>query len=149
MRENKGNRQGHVRASGHFKGYVNPCLLSLHSSNLGFNLGPVCSTVVCVADDAYLMSGSPSGLQGALNIISKYAKKYQLRFNAEKTKIIVTGSKLDMAFYKDTKPWTLNGERIEVVDNNDHLGLVVSGYEEEQMNVDKTIIKCRNLYLPC
>ena len=49
-----------------------------------------------------------------------------------------------MAFYKDTKPWTLNGERIEVVDNNDHLGLVVSGYEEEQMNVDKNIIKCRN-----
>ena len=144
VRENKGNRQGHVRASGHFKVYVNPCLLSLHSSNLGFNLGPLCSTVVCVADDAYLMSGSPSELQGALNIISKYAKKYQLRFNAEKTKIIVTGSKLDMAFYKDTKPWTLNGERIEVVDNNDHLGLVVSGYEEEQMNVDKNIIKCRN-----
>ena len=40
------------------------------------------------------------------------------------------GSKLDMAYYKDTRPWTLNGERIEVVENNDHLGRVVSGKKE-------------------
>ena len=37
--ENKGNRQGHVRASGHFKVYINPCLLSLNSSQLGFDFG--------------------------------------------------------------------------------------------------------------
>ena len=147
VRENKGNRQGHVRASGHFKVYVNSCLLSLRSSSLGFNLGPLCTTAVCVADDAYLLSDSPSGLQGALNIISHYAKKYQLNFNAGKTKAVVTGSKLDMNFYKDTRPWTLNGERIKVVDNNDHLGLVVSGYEEEQKNVDENIIKCRKFSL--
>ena len=144
VREDKGNRQGHVRASGHFKVYINPCLLSLRNSNLGFNLGPLCTTAVCVADDAYLFSGTPSGLQGALNIISNYAKKYQLNFNAEKTKIVVTGSKVDMNFYKDTRPWTLNGERIRVVDNNNHLGLVVSGSEEEQKNDDKNILKCRN-----
>ena len=61
-----------------------------------------------------------------------------------KTKIVVTGSKLDMAFYKETSPWTLNGEKVKVVDNNEHLGLVVSGSEEEQKNVDENIIKCRN-----
>ena len=41
VREDKGNRQGHVRASGHFKVYINPFLLSLRNSNLGFNLGPL------------------------------------------------------------------------------------------------------------
>ena len=142
--EYKGNRQGHVRSSGHFKVYINPCLLSLNSSNLGFNLGPLCTTAVCVADDAYLLSDSPSGLQGALDIISHYAKQYQLRFNADKTKVVVTGSKLDMAFYKDTTPWTLNGEKVKVVDCNEHLGLVVSGTDEEQRNVDENIIRCRN-----
>ena len=144
IREHKGNRQGHVRASGHFKVYINPCLLSLNSSNLGFQLGPICTTAVCVADDTYLFSNSPSGLQGALNIISHYAHCYHLTFNAEKTKIVVAGSKLDMNYYKETRPWTLNGERVRVVDNNEHLGLIVSGEDEEQKNVDENITKCRN-----
>ena len=63
--EKKGNRQGHVRASGHFKVYINPCLESLNKSKLGFNIGPFCITAVCVADDTYVLSRTPSGLQGA------------------------------------------------------------------------------------
>jgi hypothetical protein len=91
-----------------------------------------------------LFSNSVSGLQTAINIISHYANRYQLRFNADKTKIVVTGSKMDMAFYRDTRPWILNGERVKVVENNEHLGLIVSGIEEEQKNIDENIIKCRN-----
>ena len=51
VQEHKGNRQGHVRASGHFKVYINPCLLSLNTSDLGFFFGLICTTAVCVADD--------------------------------------------------------------------------------------------------
>ena len=80
--EKKGNRQGHVRASGHFKTYINPCLESLNDSKLGFYIGPICITSVCVADDTYVLSGSPSSLQSALNIVSHYGKRYQLKFNA-------------------------------------------------------------------
>ena len=141
--EIKGNRQGHVRASGHFKTYINPCLTTLNNSKLGFWIGPLCITTVCVADDTYVLSGSASGLQSALSIVSHYGKRYQLKFNADKTKIIVTGSKADMSFYKDTKPWQLNGETVTVVDNNEHLGLVVSGLDEEQKNVDQNILQCR------
>ena len=72
--EKKGNRQGHVRASGHFKVYINPCLESLSKSKLGFNIGPFCITSVCVADDTYVLSDTPSGLQGALGIDSHYGK---------------------------------------------------------------------------
>ena len=143
VEEQKGNRQGHVRASGHFKVYVNPALLSLNSTRLGFHLGPLCITAVCVCDDAYLLSGTPSGLQAALDIISHYAKRYQLKFNAGKTKVVVTGSKVDMAFYKDTTPWTLDGDRISVVDANEHLGLIVAGTNEEIRNIDENISKCR------
>ena len=144
IHEFKGNRQGHVRASGHFKAYVNSCLLSLKDSNLGFQLGPIPVPVVCVADDAYLLANTPSSLQALLDIMSHFANKYQLKFNAGKTKIVVTGSKADMAYFKDIAPWTLNGEKINVVDSNEHLGLVVAGCDEEQRNVDKNIVKCRN-----
>ena len=142
--EKKGNRQGHVRASGHFKAYINSCLTSLNTSKLGFWIGPLCITAVCVADDTYVLSDSPSGLQSALSIVSHYGKRYQLNFNAEKTKIVVTGSKTDMNFYKETHPWQLNGETVSVVDTNEHLGLVVSGLDEEQKNSDQNIQKCRN-----
>ena len=48
-----------------------------------------------------------------------------------------------MSYYKDTSPLVLNGGSIPIVDNNDHLGLVVSGVKEEQKNIDKNIHQCR------
>ena len=72
--------------------------------------------------------------------MNHYGKRYHLTFN-DKTKVVVTGSKHDMAYYKEMSPWTLNGKKISVVDENEHLGLVVSGLNEEQKNVDKNIVK--------
>ena len=142
--EHKGNRQGHVRASGHYKAYINPCLNSLSDSQLGFNIGPICVTSVCIADDSYILSGSQSGLQAALDIVSHYSRRYKVVYNGDKTKLVVTGSPIDRRYYEDTTPWTLNGERIKVVENNDHLGLIVSGQHEEQKNIDQNIQNCRN-----
>ena len=75
FREEKGNRQGHVRASGHFKAYINPLLTTLNNSKLGFHVGPLCITAVCVADDTYVLTSSASSLQSALEIVSHYGKR--------------------------------------------------------------------------
>ena len=40
--------------------------------------------------------------------------------------------------------WTLYSEKIDVTDDNDHLGLIVSGQDEEAKNVDANIRQCRN-----
>ena len=90
-----------------------------------------------------MLSGSPSSLQAALNIVSHFGRRYRVNFNADKTKLVVTGSLIDMQYFMDTSPWTLNGERVSVVENNEHLGLVVSGTSEEQKNVDNNIKDCR------
>ena len=81
-----------VKASGHYKAYINPCLDALNSADLGFHIGPieVCSS--CCADDTYVMSDRKSGLQGSLGIMNHYAQIYRVLFNAEKTKIVVTGN---------------------------------------------------------
>ena len=97
----KGSRQGHVKASGHFKAYVNPCLTALGHSNLGFTMGLLCVTAVCVADDVYVLSDCPRKLQAAIDIVAHFGKRYRVVFNASKTKITITGSKTDMQFYKD------------------------------------------------
>ena len=144
FREEKGKRQGHKRAAGNFKTYINPCLTSSNSSQLGFNIGPICITAVCIADDTYLLSDDPRKLQAAINIISHYSSRYRITFGAEKTKITVTGSVHDMNYYRDIPFWTLNGHYIEVSEDNEHLGMVVSGVDEESKNIDKNITAARN-----
>ena len=54
---------------------------------------------------------------------------------------------LSLRYHKDIYPWTSNGERVKAVEDNEHLGLVVSGYNEEQQNVDANINKCKNTAL--
>ena len=128
----------------HLEIYINPCLEAANSSNLGFNIGPHCVSALCIADDTYVLADDPRKLQDIINIVGYYGKRYRLMFGADKTKVTVTGSKHDIKYYKDIPIWSLNGENITVAENNDHLGLVVSGLDEEQKNVDKNIQETRS-----
>ena len=66
-----------------------------------------------------------------------------IKTNQNKTKIIVTGSEADVQHYKDVKMWKMDGATVEVADENEHLGLVVAGYHEEQRNVEENINRGR------
>ena len=143
FREYKGSRQGHKRASGHFKAYINPCLIAANSTDLGFWIGPICVTCVCVADDTYILSGDPRNHQSIINIVGHYGRRYRVTFGADKTKVTVTGSKQDMLYYKAVNIWSLHGKKLDVTDDNDHLGLIVSGVDEERKNVDKCVDSAR------
>ena len=101
FREYKGSRQGHKRAAGHFKSYINPCPAAANESELGFWIGPICVTCICVADDTYVLSGDPRQLQGIVNIVEHFSKRYRVTFGADKTKVTVTGSKQDMQYYEE------------------------------------------------
>ena len=143
FREYKGSRQGHKRAAGHFKSYINPCLVAANSSELGFWIGPICVTCVCVADDTYVMSGDPRKLQDVINIVGHYGRRYRVIFGADKTKVTITGSRHDMSYYEDINIWSLDGNPLAVTEDNEHLGLIVSGLDEEIKNVDKKIDSAR------
>ena len=49
-----------------------------------------------------------------------------------------------MKYYKDVNLWSLYGEKLQVSENNDHLGLVFSGLNEELKNIDKNIKSARD-----
>ena len=142
--EFKGSRQGHKRAAGHFKAYINPCLTAADDSELGFNIGPICISAICFADDTYVLSNKARYLQALVNIIGHYGKRYRLVFGADKTKVTITGSKHDMQYYQDVNFWSLYGEKLVVSEDNEHLGLIVSGLDEEIKNVDKNINAARD-----
>ena len=48
-----------------------------------------------------------------------------------------------MQYYLENNIWTLYGEKLTVAENNDHLGLVVSGKDEETKNIEKNIKSAR------
>ena len=89
------------------------------------------------------MSNDARKLQGVIDIVGHYGKRYRLTFGADKTKVTVTGSKIDMQYNADTGFWSLYGEPLTVAEDNDHLGLIVSGINEEIKNVDSNIASAR------
>ena len=73
-----------------------------------------------------------------------YGDMYQVKYGASKTKITVSGSAVDRNFYKEVSPWSMDGEQVKVVDDNEHLGQIISGERQEEKNVDQRIKKSRN-----
>ena len=76
---------------------------------LGYWIGPICVSCLCIADDTYTLSGDPRQLQGIVNIVGHYSKRYRVEFGADKTRVTITGSKVDMDYYKDINLWILHG----------------------------------------
>ena len=51
LAEKSKNIKGHVKATSHFKTFINPCLKAAEDSKLGFCIGAICVSAICVADD--------------------------------------------------------------------------------------------------
>ena len=143
LEETLGVGQDKIRSSEHYKIYINSVLNTLEESDLGVNLGPIHVGVSCVADDVYLLTDNQVKLQGQLDIAQDYGKLYRISYDASKTVISVVGSKKDMEYYRDVHPWTMDSSPVSVEEDNDHLGLIVSGTSEETKNVDLKLQKAR------
>lgn len=143
LAETLGVGQGKIRSSDHYKIYINPALETLESAELGVNIGPLNSGISCVADDLYLMSDDQTKLQGLLDLAQHYGQMYRVTYGANKTVISIVGSKQDMDYYKDIQPWNMDTQQVSVKDDNEHLGLIVSGIKEEEKNVDLKVKKAR------
>ena len=132
-----------MKAGDHYKIYIQPALETLDQADLGVQIGPINSGVSCVADDVLLTSDSQTKLQSLLDIASHYGKIYRVQYGASKTKITITGSEIDSSYFQEARPWKMDGEVIDVVCDNDHLGQIVSGGQQEQKNIDSRISKAR------
>ena len=144
FKEYKGVKQGRNKSSDHYKVYIAPLLDTLEKAELGFWIGNICVSVSAVADDIYPMSNNQAKLQALLDIAEQYGKMYRIEYGASKTKVTVVGSDIDMAYYEEVSPWKMNDLTVNVTENNEHLGQIVSGSRQEEKNVDKRLEKGRN-----
>ena len=69
---------------------------------------------------------------------------YRVTYGASKTKVTVVGSNLDVKYFEDTSPWVMDGKKLEVSENNEHLGQIISNYDQEKKNIDLRLQKGRN-----
>ena len=96
-----------------------------------------------MADDLYLMTDNKTKLQALLDVCQHYSQQCRITYGASKTVISVVGSANDRKYYKEIQPWKMDNLPVSVIENNDHIGLIVSGHEEESKNVDQRIKKAR------
>ena len=147
FKETLGVKQGFIKSSDDYKIYINPLLDSIDGANLGIWIGPVNVGNSACADDEYLITDSQSKLQAQLDIAEHYGKMYRVTYGAAKTKVTVIGCTQDMEYYSDVQPWHLDKQKVKVTTDNEHLGQIVSGVDQEQKNVELRIQKGRrNLF---
>ena len=144
IEEFTGCKQGNIKSSDHYKIYIGPLLEAIDSAALGVWIGPINVSQSACADDEYLLTDSQTKLQAMLGIAEFYGKKYDVTYGASKTKITVIGSEIDMKYYAELTPWRLNGMQVTVSSDNEHLGQIVSGHDQEEKNVEMRINKARS-----
>ena len=72
------------------------------------------------ADDIVLLAESDNDLQNMLDVVSNYANRLKLRFNASKCGVLVVGQK------KRGKLWRLGKDGIKEVEDYKYLGVWIN-----------------------
>ena len=118
-----GVKQGDALSPTLFALFINDLLLHVQNSNLGVKYdNNLILNILAYADDIVLFSDNPEQLQEMLNIVSEWCKKWRLKINTDKTKII--------QFRKSRKQrnnsceFLLQGTVLSEVQNYKYLGVI-------------------------
>ena len=119
-----GAPQGRILSPSFFNVYMDELSCKLKASKLGCNFNDTNANHLFYADDTVLMASSPSALQKLLDICTEYASKYELKFNAKKTKCMVIKPKC----YKGLKVpnFVLSFCVLDFTDAIKYLGCIIS-----------------------
>ncbi len=90
------------------------------------------------ADDLFLVSNSPEGLQRQMNNLHNYCKKWHMVVNTMKTKVMVVGK-----VKRDQSTFFFNNQMIEICDQYNYVGTTLSDKKDVFSNVQSSILqKC-------
>lgn len=121
---NAGLFQGEVLSPILFSMYVNDMEMHFLSENCpSLEIQEINIFLLMYADDTVLLAESPEGLQSLLDALYSYSTKWDLTVNTDKTKILVfrNGNRS-----KVNDKWYYNGEELEVVNEFNYLGFLLS-----------------------
>jgi hypothetical protein len=93
----------------------------LENSSIGANISSKLINCLLFAEDVVLIAESPEELQELLNISNAFANKWNLKFNPKKSKILITGKKINKE-----GTWKLGNEPIEETGEYKYLGYFIN-----------------------
>ena len=118
-----GVRQGDSLSPTLFGLYINDLAKDLKNTGLGVKLSDELTIAsLLYADDLAIMAESEENLQCMLNVLENWCKRWRMRVNVNKTKIIHFRTTTQQ---QSTYNFHLNGNTIEYVDKYKYLGIIV------------------------
>lgn len=87
----QGVRQGSLLSPYFYNIYIENLLNEIQDMKVGTSIHGEFTGIVCYADDIILMSATLSGLHKMVNKCVKYGYDHKIKFNAVKTKFIISG----------------------------------------------------------
>ena len=140
-----GVKQGGVLSPTLFCIYMDNLLKNLGESGFGCKMGDAYVGCICYADDILLLSGSLFGLKKLINICEDYAKEHKIRFNGNKSKLIIFNQGNNDLFLDVF----VCGDIVERVSELKYLGLIFScgSGDSFQSAVSKDFICKFNIFM--
>ena len=121
----QGVRQGDNLSPTLFNIYLNDLAKEIKDMGLGVPLDDINVPILLYADDIVLISENESNLQKMLDHVEFWCKKWQMRVNVDKTKVVHFRNKRKN---KTSFNFKINGSKIEIVDHYQYLGIIFDEY---------------------
>ena len=61
----------------------------------------------------------------------------------QQTRVTISGPEIDQTYFQEICPWVMDGNKVYVVSEDEHLGRVVTGRQQIVKNVDLRLDKAR------
>ena len=90
------------------------------------------------ADDILLFSITPAGLSKQLQVLETYCKRWKLKINVNKTKILICKNGFRKSRHEN---WVIGGEIIETVNKLQYLGFLISGKGDSKEHIERAKMK--------
>ena len=120
----QGVHQGDVFSMKLYQVFNNDLLNELQEAGTGAHVGEYNVSCPAFADDITIMALSESGISYLLNIAYSYSIKWRMKFNYEKSHILIFGH--DKLGRTNNKTFKFGSKTIEVVTGERHLGIPLS-----------------------
>ena len=130
-----GVRQGGILSPKLFNVFIDELSIRLNSSKIGCHLNGTCLNHLQYADDAIIMSPSPTGLQKLLDICNTFAIESDMVFNSKKTVCM----RIKYKSKCDTKIPNvyLNGQVLKWVSDHKYLGVYINELFKDDRDIKR------------
>ena len=136
----QGVHQGRVTSTELYKCYIDPLLHRLEEKKYGSRIGHLYVGAPTCADDVLMTPNNMTELQHMLDEVCIYSQKERYILHPQKSAVIPVKSKHPLSFWRDLAPWSLNDEKVQVVDSGKHLGV-----ERNIQSTNKDVIQERTM----